>query len=303
MLFTSEKKPINIYVDKQKNLLYLSAHFSNKQKHFMIKTIQFGNILLPLLSLILASGCKKENPSNIPTNPSGNCKVKTENTSGSGIQPFRNEYEYDNSGQLIKMHAFQNNAENSYDTYEYESNGNTKTWSQFDPSGAIHYKRISSFDGQGRVSGYMSITWEPFNVDTSYYKFAYADNRMAGYELNGTDTSRKIIRYYQNDNLTRLEAYLGTGGTLLEVHTYTYSTVLNKRYDEEKKHIVLSRALPNKYLPSRHTITDASTNQVSYDETYTYTTNSEGYVLEMKTQNVLFPSMSPWITTYSYKCD
>ncbi|PVD51659.1 hypothetical protein DC498_13100 [Terrimonas sp.] len=263
-------------------------------------------IMLSVIALIY--GCSKEKEPGNTTNPTGNCRVKEENTSGEILQPYRTAYEFNNAGFLTKESYFNNGDLTWYEGYEYDQNGKITSWSQFSPGGHIREKRIASYGTDGRISGYTNIRWDAWSIDTSYYYYAYEGDKFIGYTLRGADTTSKIIRYYQGGNLVKMESFNGNN-EIEEYQIYTYSDVLNKEFEQESNLVLLSRALPSKYLPSTRKIFNVVLDKIEYDESFGYITNSEGYVVEMtnKTTRYLdtpYSNLEVISTTkYTYQCD
>jgi len=150
------------------------------------------------------------------------------------------------------------------------------------------------------MTGCSDITYAAFDVDTSYYIFEYQPGKTLSYwnpVNNSVTASPRTIRYYENGNLIKIETYSsGADPEIVQTTTYTYSTNQNKQYDAEKGMTIMNFTPPNKYLPASFTsIDDNSTIKF----TYSYTTNSNGYVTEIST-NMSQVATSPAVIPYNY---
>lgn len=260
-----------------------------------------AGVITAFAYLTILPGCKKE--SNGTTNPAGNCKVKS--ITYGEITPPKDEFVYDNSGRVTRINEFSNNSPTWYQTLTYGTGGNVSKWEKYNNSGYIDARRTASFDGQGRVSGYVEINWDySFGVrtDTSEYHFSYGNNTITGFQLYNGDTTNKIIRYYQNDNLVKMESY-SSNGTLSETQTITYTNIINRQYDFEASNVLYYRALGNKNMPATLQIRDAATNEINYNVSYTYETNAGGYVTKSKLKYLHLPSTPEIANTYTYQCN
>jgi hypothetical protein len=256
-----------------------------------------------IIAMMIFTACSKDNDKPDNENPSGDCLVKTASTTGSGIQPYRTEYEYNSAEQLTKTKYYPNNVLESYDTYQYDSKGNATVWEQFNSSNNTIGKRVAKFDNEGRVSGYTEYLYDAFNIDTVYYAFVYQNDKIIGYDYftdNIADTTNRTVRYYENGNLVKMDVYSGLSNTIIQTNTYTYSADQNKQYDAEKGLMIYSRTLPNKNMPASMT---SNNGQFNINASYTYTKDASGRITE-KTETTKINNNSVITkTAYTFTCN
>lgn len=265
--------------------------------------------LFYFLCIIFLISCSKqnntENNDGFTNNPSGNCVIAVAATTGPQIMPYKSEFEYNNNNFIVKEKTFTNN--NHEWTYKYEYNGSGKlvAWAKYTYADYISLKRNAIYNSSNELIGYQEINYDLFSIDTSYQYFKKEQDKLITYTLNGTDTTGKYNRYYQNGNLVQMGDHQSNGNYTITYFEYT--DIDNKYYNQQMEYIIIDHTLPNRKLPSKETSIQYPANKIVYENIYTYEITANGYVKKVTNQiKNNFPNSNPfeYSTTLvnSYSC-